>query len=54
VHWRHHPDAIANQAWSGGGFLDAGGTAYLTCWKLGQDEGIGLAKSSDPNFENWE
>jgi hypothetical protein len=29
VHWRHHPDAIANQAWSGGGFLDTDGTAYL-------------------------
>ena len=54
VHWRHHPDAIANQAWSGGGFLNTDGTAYLTYWKLGKDEGIGLAKSSDHNFDNWE
>lgn len=35
IHWRHHPDAIENGAWSGGGFLDDDGTAYLSFWKLG-------------------
>ena len=55
VHWRHHPDAIENGAWSGGGFVDDDGTAYLTFWKLGGgSEGIGLAKSADPLYEHWE
>jgi len=55
IHWRHHPDAIANGAWSGGGFLDDDGTAYLTYWKLGGgSEGIGVAKSSDAKYELWQ
>ena len=55
VHWRHHPDAIESGAWSGGGFLDEDGTAYLTFWKLGGGkEGIGLARSTDPSYEHWE
>ena len=55
IHWRHHPDAIENGAWSGGGFLDDDGAAYLTYWKLGGgNEGIGVAKSTDAAYEHWE
>ncbi len=54
VHWRHHPDALDGGAWSGGGFLDTDGTAYITYWMLGEVSGIGLAKSTDPSFDHWE
>lgn len=57
IHWRHCPDAIGpggpdSGCFSGGGFLDDDGTAYLTYWKLG-DLGIGIAKSVYP-YNDWE
>jgi len=59
VHWRHHPDSIGpgngdEGCFSGGGFLDDDGTAYLSYWMLWGDKGIGLAKSSDRHYENWQ
>ncbi len=59
IHWRHHPDAIGpgggdEGCFSGGAFLDEDGTAYLTYWRLWNDKGIGIAKSSDPLYECWE
>ncbi len=58
VHWRHHPDAIGpgngdEGCFSGGGFLDDDGTAYLSYWMLWGDKGIGLAKSSDRHYDTW-
>lgn len=57
VHWRHHEDAIGpgngdDGCFSGGGFLDDDGTAYLTYWMLWGDKGIGIAKSQAP-YEHW-
>jgi len=65
VHWRHHPDAIGpgdgdGGCFSGGGFVDEDGTAYLSYWRLGTTEdgvertGIGIARSSDRHYETWE
>ena len=59
VHWRHHPDAIGPGAgdegcFSGGGFLDDDGTAYLSYWMLWGDKGIGLARSRDRHFDRWQ
>jgi len=76
LHWRHHPDAIGegrpedgpgNQeegVFSGGGFVDDDGTAYITYWQFIDDWktddnfssgklGISIAKSSDEHFNNW-
>lgn len=58
VHWRHHPDAIGpgdgdEGCFSGGGFLDDDGTAYLSYWMLWGDKGIGLAKSTDRHYDRW-
>ncbi|UCF14054.1 MAG: glycoside hydrolase family 32 protein, partial [Phycisphaerales bacterium] len=58
VHWRHHPDSIGpgsgdEGCFSGGGFLDDDGTAYLSYWMLWGDKGIGIAKSSDRHYEDW-
>jgi beta-fructofuranosidase len=58
VHWRHHPDSIGpgdgdQGCFSGGGFLDDDGTAYLTYWMLTGAKGIGIAKSSDAHYDNW-
>jgi beta-fructofuranosidase len=58
VHWRHHPDAIGpgngdEGCFSGGGFVDDDGIAYLSYWMLWGDKGIGLAKSSDRQFDRW-
>jgi len=58
IHWRHHPDAIGPGAgdegcFSGGAFVDDDGTAWLSYWMLWGDKGIGLAKSTDPNFDVW-
>ena len=58
VHWRHHPDSIGpgdgdEGCFSGGGFVDDDGTAYLSYWMLWGDKGIGLAKSSDPHYDHW-
>jgi beta-fructofuranosidase len=58
VHWRYHPDAIGpghgdEGCFSGGGFVDDNGTAYLSYWMLWGAKGIGLATSSDPGFDHW-
>ena len=59
VHWRNHPDALAPDdvldpgIFSGGGFVDEDGRAYLSYWKLGSPAGIGMASSSDRTFEVW-
>lgn len=57
VHWRHHPDAIGpgdgdEGCFSGGGFLDDDGTAYLTYWMLWGAKGLGIAKS-EPPYDVW-
>ena len=59
VHWRHHPDAIGpgdgdEGCFSGGGFVDDDGTAYLSYWMLWGDKGIGIAKSSDRHYGDWQ
>lgn len=60
VHWRHHPDALSPDdildpgIFSGGAFVDGDGTAYLTYWKMGQPQGVGMARSSDRLFEVWQ
>ncbi len=59
VHWRHHPDAIGpgngdEGVFSGGAFVDDDGSAYLSYWMLWGAKGIGLAKSSGPDFESWQ
>ena len=65
VHWRHHPDAILpgdgdGGCFSGGGFVDDDGTAYITYWRLPLNEdsvegsGIGIARSRDRHYEQWE
>lgn len=62
LHWRNHPDAIGpgdgdEGCFSGGTFVDDDGTAILSYWKLrggAKGTGIGLAKSTDNNFNDWE
>ena len=59
VHWRHHPDAIGpgdgdEGCFSGGGFVDDDGTAYLSYWMLWGARGLGLARSSDPHYDRFE
>jgi beta-fructofuranosidase len=59
VHWRHHPDAVGpgngdDGCFSGGGFVDDDGTAYLSYWMLWGDKGIGIAKSNDRHYDNWQ
>jgi beta-fructofuranosidase len=60
VHWRNHPDALAPDdildpgIFSGGAFVDDDGSAYLTYWKMGEPQGIGMARSSDRLFETWQ
>lgn len=58
VHWRHHPDAIGpgdgdEGCFSGGAFVDDDGTAYLTYWMLWGERGIGMASSSDRDYQRW-
>lgn len=58
VHWRHHPDAIGpghgdEGCFSGGAFVDSDGTAYLSYWMLWGAKGIGIAKSTGPDFDHW-
>lgn len=58
LHWRFHPDAILpgdgdEGCFSGGAFVDDSGSAYLSYWMLWGARGIGLAKSSDPEFNLW-
>lgn len=59
VHWRHHPDSIGpgngdEGCFSGGGFVDDDGTAYLSYWMLWGDKGIGIAKSRDRHYDRWQ
>ena len=59
VHWRHHPDSIGpgdgdEGCFSGGGFVDDDGTAYLSYWMLWGDKGIGIAKSADRHYDRWQ
>jgi len=59
VHWRHHGDSIGpgdgdEGCFSGGGFLDDDGTAYLTYWMLWGDKGIGIARSRDRHYDRWQ
>ena len=58
LHWRHHPDAIMpgdgdEGCFSGGAFVDDDGSAVLSYWMLWGSKGIGLAKSTDPDFNTW-
>lgn len=58
LHWRHHPDAIApgdgdEGCFSGGAFVDDDGSVVLSYWMLWGAKGIGLAKSTDPDFNTW-
>ena len=59
VDWQGHPDAIGpgpaepGGCFSGGGFIDDDGIAYLTYWMLWGPRGLGIAKSGPP-FEQWE
>ncbi|MBZ5857411.1 glycoside hydrolase family 32 protein [Flavihumibacter profundi] len=58
LHWRHHPDAIMpgngdEGCFSGGAFVDDDGSAILSYWMLWGNKGIGLAKSTDHNFNQW-
>lgn len=58
LHWRHHPDAIMpgngdEGCFSGGAFVDDDGAAILSYWMLWGNKGIGLAKSTDHNFDYW-
>jgi len=59
LHWRHHNDALVpgngdEGVFSGGAFIDDDGSAYLSYWMLWGAKGIGLAKSRDKNFDQWE
>ena len=59
LHWRHLPDSIVpaqddNGAFSGGGFVDDDGTAYLSYWMLWGARGLGLVRSVDTRYEQWE
>lgn len=58
VHWRHHPDAIGpgngdEGCFSGGAFVDDDGATYLSYWMLWGAKGIGLARSTGPDFDLW-
>jgi beta-fructofuranosidase len=59
LHWRYHPDAIVpgngdEGCFSGGAFVEDDGTAVLSYWMLWGAKGIGIAKSTGPDFNNWE
>ncbi len=58
VHWRNHPDAIVpgdgdEGCFSGGGFVDDDGIAYISYWMIFGSRGIGLATSHDRTFDRW-
>jgi len=64
VHWRHHPDALTvfendRGCYSGGGFVDDDGTAYISFWKFAAADkakdrgGIAIAYSKPP-YDVWE
>ncbi|MDP4131400.1 MAG: glycoside hydrolase family 32 protein [Bacteroidota bacterium] len=59
LHWRYHPDAMRpgngdEGSFSGGAFVDDDGSVILSYWMLWGAKGIGLAKSKDLNFNDWE
>lgn len=59
LHWRFHPDALVKGdgdegVFSGGAYVDSLGNAVLSYWMLWGAKGIGLAKSSAPDFDVWE
>ncbi|HRO45872.1 glycoside hydrolase family 32 protein [Agriterribacter sp.] len=59
LHWRYHRDALVpgdgdEGCFSGGAFVDDDGSAILSYWMLWGAKGIGLAKSNDATFSNWE
>ena len=58
LNWRHHPDAIMpgdgdEGCFSGGAFVEDDGSAVLSYWMLWGDKGIGLARSTGPDFNTW-
>jgi beta-fructofuranosidase len=60
VHWRHHPRSIRADKgdegiFSGGGFVDPSGRAWVTYWGLGGPAGRGLcvAYSDDEHLDTW-
>ena len=64
LHWRHHPDALTQfegdrGCFSGGGFVDDDGTAYLSFWKFAAKDktkdkgGLAIAYSKPP-YDVWE
>lgn len=59
LHWRRHPDSLGvgpgdEGCFSGGGFVDDDGTAYLSYWMLWGARGLGIARSMDETFDAWE
>lgn len=58
LHWRFHPDALTKGngdegIFSGGAYVDSLGNATLSYWMLWGAKGIGLARSSGPDFDVW-
>ena len=58
LHWRNHPDALSpgngdEGCFSGGAYVSPQGKAYLTYWELWGARGIGMAESTDENFDKW-
>lgn len=64
LHWRHHPDALTTHdgdrgCFSGGGFVDDDGTAYISFWKfpsrnpLKGDKGGTAIAYSNPPYDVW-
>jgi beta-fructofuranosidase len=58
LNWRFHQDAIMpgngdEGCFSGGAFIDDDGSAVLSYWMLWGARGIGLARSTDANFNVW-
>ncbi len=59
LHWRHQPDGIGpggsdEGCFSGGGFVDDDGAAYLSYWMLWGPKGIGVARSAGPPYDVWQ
>ena len=64
LHWRHHPDALTafegdKGCFSGGGYVDDDGTAYLSFWKFpaknkSKDKGGIAIAYAKPPYDIWE
>ena len=59
LHWRHLSDPIVPEgddhgAFSGGAFVDDDGTAYLSYWMIWDALGLGIVRSTDARYEEWE